>query len=140
MEDERPLVILRGIHVRRQLSIEFDLSNPVGVRLDELPDGFVPVQTSQIPERFQGEDERMAETAPVRADRHPRPFVSPFRERQVYEPGQHARLVAKEQKEGFAIVSGGVEARQQRRGAARAVGCILRHLSTAEVDGILQLA
>src|SRR5215203_7290831 len=138
--DERPLVVLLGIHVRRQLSVEFDLPNPIRVRFDELPDGFVSVQTSEIPERIQGEDERMAEATPVRADRRPRPFVSPFRERQVYEPGQHARLVAEEQKEGFAIVSGGVEARQQRRGAARAVGYILHHLRTAEVDGIVQLA
>ena len=138
--DERPLVVLLGIHVRRQLGVELDLPNPVRVRLDELPDGFVPVQTSEIPERLLGEDERMAEATPVRADRRPRPFVSPFRERPVYETRQHARLVAKEQKEGFAIVSGDVETRQQRRGAARAVGCILHHLGSAEGDGTTQLA
>ena len=81
----------------------------------------------------------MAEATPVGADRSPRPFVSPFCERQVYEPWQHARLVAEEQKEGFAIVSGGVETRQQRRGASRAVGRILHHLRAAEVDGATQL-
>ena len=49
-------------------------------------------------------------------------------------------MVAEEQKEGFAVVPGGIETRQQRRGAACAVGCILYHLRTAEVDSIVQLA
>src|SRR5215208_3773848 len=136
---EGQLVILRGVHVRGQRSLDLHPAHPFRERLDELPYRLVPVQTAQILEGPPGEDERMAQLPTVRRHGGPGPRRAPFREHIVYELRSHARLVTQEQHEGFAVLARRVHPGEQRRGATRAVGGVLHHHRPPEVHRAAQL-
>src|SRR5918998_798289 len=136
---EGQLVVLRGVHVRGQRSLDLHPAHPLRMGLDELPHRLVPVQTAQILEGLPREDERVPELSIVGRHRSPRPRGAPLGEHRVYEPGLHARLVAEEQHEGRAVLPRRVHSGEQRRGAARAVGGVLHHRRPPEVHRAAQL-
>src|SRR3712207_3367589 len=62
---EGKLVIFRGVHVRGQWRPDLHPMDTLRVRLDQLPDSLVPVQSAQVLEGLPGEDERVPQPSTV---------------------------------------------------------------------------
>src|SRR6266545_1557833 len=127
------LVGLPGVHIGGRGPIDGHGTNPVGMRIKDLPRRLVPSERLQAWEQRPGEDERMAWTAAVRGARDGRGLATPGLDHRIDHRRLDARLVT--QHDGHRVGSGVDRPEPRATGSCAALTefRVLDHGGTGEV-------